>query len=461
LIELSKTTIVAPATGNGPAAIAVIRLSGPAAFEIVQSVFVSPSGKKISEQSGYTILFGKIVDEGRVIDEVLLSIFRAPHSYTGENVIELSCHGSPFIRQEILAILQRRGAIPAAAGEFTLRAFLNGKMDLSQAEAVADLIASENKSSHELAMKQLRGGYSAKIRELRNSLMNFMALIELELDFSTEDVEFADRNHLRTLISQISKVIEGLLQSFALGNAIKTGIPVTIAGKPNAGKSTLLNALMREEKAIVSDIAGTTRDSIEDELVIEGYAFRLIDTAGLRQTADTIENLGIERSYLKIKEADIILYLFDTSGTKMQELEQELSALRAEANSESIIVAVGNKCDLPAAAGYEQTFANIDHFVALSAKEGSGIQDLENKLVELVKNRRNSDTLVTNARHAEALRKSLGNLNSVLTGMELHIPGDLLASDLREALSALSEITGEVSNEEVLGVIFGKFCIGK
>jgi len=461
LIELSKTTIVAPATGNGSAAIAVIRLSGPAAFDIAQSAFVSPSGKKISEQSGYTILFGKMVEEDRVIDEVLLSIFRGPHSYTGEDVIEISCHGSPFIRQELLALLQRRGAVPAAAGEFTLRAFLNGKMDLSQAEAVADLIASENKSSHELAMKQLRGGYSAKIRELRDSLMNFMALIELELDFSTEDVEFADRNHLRSLISQISKVIEGLLQSFALGNAIKTGIPVTIAGKPNAGKSTLLNALMREERAIVSDIAGTTRDSIEDELVIEGYAFRLIDTAGLRQTVDTIENLGIERSYLKIKEADIVLYLFDASHTSLQELEQELSALRAEANSESIIVAVGNKCDLPAAAGYEQRFGGLEHFVALSAMQGTGILELENKLVELVKNRRNSDTLVTNARHAEALRKSLTNLESVLTGMALHIPGDLLASDLREALSALSEITGEVSNEEVLGVIFGKFCIGK
>ncbi len=461
MIELSKTTIVAPATGNGSAAIAVIRLSGPAAFDIAQSAFVSPSGKKISEQSGYTILFGKMVEEDRVIDEVLLSIFRGPHSYTGEDVIEISCHGSPFIRQELLALLQRRGAVPAAAGEFTLRAFLNGKMDLSQAEAVADLIASENKSSHELAMKQLRGGYSAKIRELRDSLMNFMALIELELDFSTEDVEFADRNHLRSLISQISKVIEGLLQSFALGNAIKTGIPVTIAGKPNAGKSTLLNALMREERAIVSDIAGTTRDSIEDELVIEGYAFRLIDTAGLRQTVDTIENLGIERSYLKIKEADIVLYLFDASHTSLQELEQELSALRAEANSESIIVAVGNKCDLPAAAGYEQRFGGLEHFVALSAMQGTGILELENKLVELVKNRRNSDTLVTNARHAEALRKSLTNLESVLTGMALHIPGDLLASDLREALSALSEITGEVSNEEVLGVIFGKFCIGK
>jgi tRNA modification GTPase len=291
--------------------------------------------------------------------------------------------------------------------------------------------------------------------------MNFMALIELELDFSTEDVEFADRDHLRSLVLQISRVIEALLQSFALGNAIKTGIPVTIAGKPNAGKSTLLNALMREERAIVSDIEGTTRDSIEDELVIDGYAFRLIDTAGLRETADTIETLGIERSYLKIKEADIILYLFDASGTQMHDLEQELSALRAEANPESIIVAVGNKCDLPAAAGYEQKFGGLDHFVALSAMQGTGIGDLENKLVELVKNRRNSDTLVTNARHAEALRKSLNNLTSVLKGMDLHIPGDLLAADLREALSALSEITGEVSNDEVLGVIFGKFCIGK
>lgn len=461
MIELSKTTIVAPVTGNSAAAIAVIRLSGPEAFRIAQEVFVSPQGKSIDEQDGYTILFGRIEDTGRKIDEVLLSIFRSPHSYTGEDVIEISCHGSPYIRQEILSLLQRHGAVPAAAGEFTLRAFLNGKMDLSQAEAVADLIASENKSSHELAMKQLRGGYSAKIRELRNSLMNFMALIELELDFSTEDVEFADRNHLRTLIGQINKVIEGLLQSFALGNAIKTGIPVTIAGKPNAGKSTLLNSLMREERAIVSDIEGTTRDTVEDELIVEGYAFRLIDTAGLRQTADSIESLGIERSYAKIREADIILYLFDASVFSANELHEEIIRLRREANPESVIIPVGNKCDLPTAVGYESKFAEFEHFTALSARDGKGISELEHRLVSVVKNRRHSDTMVTNARHAEALRKSHEALQRVTHAMDLHIPGDLLAADIREALSALSEITGEVSNDEVLGVIFGKFCIGK
>jgi tRNA modification GTPase len=461
MIELSKTTIVAPATGSGISAVALIRLSGPEAFSIAESVFVSPLKKRISEQKGYRILFGKIVDDERMLDEVLVSIFRAPHSYTGEDVIEISCHGSPYVRQEILALLYRHGAVAASPGEFTLRAFLNGKMDLSQAEAVADLIASENQSSHELAMKQLRGAYSTRIKELRNSLMNFMALIELELDFSTEDVEFADRNHLRMLVSQINQVIEGLLQSFALGNAIKTGIPVTIVGKPNAGKSTLLNALVREERAIVSDIEGTTRDSIEDTLIIEGYSFRLIDTAGLRQTADIVENLGIERSYAKIREADIVLYLFDASVMEVTELTQELEKLNKQIHAESIVFAVGNKCDLSAAAGYEQKYAQVPYFIPVSARDGKGIQRLEEALVEHVKNRRQSDTLVTNARHAEALRKALQSLQSVLRGLDLHIPGDLLAADIRDALSALSEITGEVSNDEVLGVIFGKFCIGK
>ena len=427
----------------------------------MDGVFEGKKGKKLKDQKGYTLHFGNIIRDGRVVDEVLVSLFRGPNSYTGQDTIEISCHGSLFIQQEILSTLYEAGAEPAKAGEFTLRAFLNGKIDLSQAEAVADLIASENKASHELAMKQLRGGYSEKIRQLRESLMNFAALIELELDFSTEDVEFADRSQLQILVKHIVQVVDALLDSFAMGNAIKNGIPVTIVGKPNAGKSTLLNTLLKEDRAIVSDIAGTTRDTIEDELVIDGLAFRFIDTAGLRSTSDTIENLGIDRSYAKMREADVVLYLFDARTATSNEVKSELEAIQSAAGEGKLIIPVGNKVDELVSGDYSSRFQSLNDAIPLSAKTGIGIEALQTRLVDFVNQGRVTETLVTNARHAQALRKASVSLNAVLHGLELRIPGDLLASDIRDALNSLAEITGEVSSDEVLGVIFGKFCIGK
>ncbi|MEX1189680.1 MAG: tRNA uridine-5-carboxymethylaminomethyl(34) synthesis GTPase MnmE [Bacteroidia bacterium] len=460
-ISLNNSTICALATGGGMSAIAVIRVSGKDAIELVDSVFKSKSGKKLKDQDGYTIHFGIIHYKGTLIDEVLISLFRNPKSYTGEDTLEISCHGSTFIQQSILSTLYEAGVQAAKPGEFTLRAFLNGKLDLSQAEAVADLIASENKSTHELALKQLRGGYSEKIKQLRNSLMNFAALIELELDFSTEDVEFADRTQLKVLVDHICLVIQNLLSSFSLGNAIKTGIPVTIAGKPNSGKSTLLNTLLQEDRAIVSEIAGTTRDTIEDEIVLKGYSFRFIDTAGLRATTDTIEHLGIERSYAKIKEADIVLYLFDARNDSPEEVRSQIKAIADIISEDKLLIPLGNKTDEISEEFWIEKYAGINSAIPISAKTGKGINLIEEALINHVQSLRQSDTLVTNARHAEALRKADISLKTVLQGLDHHIPGDLLSSDIRNALDSLSEITGEVTSDEVLGVIFGKFCIGK
>ena len=460
-ISSNNSTICALATGGGMSAIAVIRVTGNDAIDIVDSIFKAKSGKKLKDQKGYTVHFGEIIRGEETIDEVLVSLFKGPHSYTGEDTLEISCHGSIFIQQAILQELYKAGASPAKAGEFTLRSFLNGKMDLSQAEAVADLIASENKSTHELALKQLRGGYSEQIKQLRERLMNFAALIELELDFSTEDVEFADRTQLKTLINYILEVIHKLLESFSLGNAIKSGIPVTIAGKPNSGKSTLLNTLLREDRAIVSDIEGTTRDTIEDEIVLKGYSFRFIDTAGLRATTDTIEHLGIERSYAKIKEADVVLYLFDARNDSPEEVNAQIKTLQELMSSDKLLIPLGNKTDELKANTWVEKYGAIKGSIPISAKTGEGINLLEDALLKHVESLRQSDTLVTNARHADALRKASDSLNAVLKGLDLHIPGDLLSSDIRNALDALSEITGEVTSDEVLGVIFGKFCIGK
>lgn len=457
----NNNTICALATGGGMSAIAVIRVTGNDAIDIVDSIFKAKSGKKLKDQKGYTIHFGEIIRGEETIDEVLVSLFKGPHSYTGEDTLEISCHGSIFIQQAILQELYKAGASPAKAGEFTLRSFLNGKMDLSQAEAVADLIASENKSTHELALKQLRGGYSEQIKQLRERLMNFAALIELELDFSTEDVEFADRTQLKTLINYILEVIYKLLESFSLGNAIKSGIPVTIAGKPNSGKSTLLNTLLQEDRAIVSDIEGTTRDTIEDEIVLKGYSFRFIDTAGLRATTDSIEHLGIERSYAKIKEADVVLYLFDARNDSPEEVNAQIKTLHELMPSDKLLIPLGNKTDELKANTWEEKYGAIKGSIPISAKTGEGINLLEDALLKHVESLRQSDTLVTNARHADALQKASDSLNAVLKGLDLHIPGDLLSSDIRNALDALSEITGEVTSDEVLGVIFGKFCIGK
>lgn len=460
-IGSNNNTICALATGGGMSAIAVIRITGNDAIAVVDSIFKAKSEKKLKNQRGYTIHFGEIVRGDETIDEVLVSLFKSPHSYTGEDTLEISCHGSVFIQQAILQELYKAGASPAKAGEFTLRSFLNGKMDLSQAEAVADLIASENKSTHELALKQLRGGYSEQIKQLRERLMNFAALIELELDFSTEDVEFADRTQLKVLVNHIQEVIRKLLDSFSLGNAIKTGIPVTIAGKPNSGKSTLLNTLLQEDRAIVSDIEGTTRDTIEDEIVLKGYSFRFIDTAGLRATTDTIEHLGIERSYAKIKEADVVLYLFDARNDSPEEVNAQIKTLQELMPSDKLLIPLGNKTDELSEDVWQGKYSGVKSALPISAKTGKGINLLEDALINHVQTLRQSDTLVTNARHANALSKASESLDKVLKGLALHIPGDLLSADIRDALDALSEITGEVTSDEVLGVIFGKFCIGK
>ena len=454
-----NTTIAALATNPGMAAIAVIRISGPSAFEAVGKVFQPYGRKKLETAEGYTILFGKMQENGRKIDEVLVSIFRGPHSYTGEDTLEISCHGSVYVQQELLQLLYRNGAEPAKAGEFTLRAFMNGKLDLSQAEAVADLISAGNQTAHALAMQQLRGGFGDEIRKLRTELLNFMALIELELDFSTEDVEFADRGLLETLVKHIHGVVNRLKESYAMGNVLKNGIPVTIAGKPNAGKSTLLNALLNEERAIVSDIAGTTRDTIEDVLVLDGMAFRFIDTAGLRKTDDVVENIGIERSFKSIREASIVLYLFDYESFEKGEVNHQLKQIQDEANANTLVIPVMNKADK-----LDSIPKNLpESTLVLSALNKTGLDDLTNLLVQYAHYGKpdGKEVVVTNARHYHALNESSLCLDQVLRGLELRLPGDLLSVDIRDALDALSAITGEVTNEEVLGTIFGKFCIGK
>jgi tRNA modification GTPase len=455
----THTTIAALATHPGMAAIAVIRICGTKAFDVLDKIFRPVGGKTLADAVGYSIMFGKIHDQGRVIDEVLVSIFRSPHSYTGDDTLEISCHGSVYIQQEILQLLYRSGAEPAEPGAFTLRAFLNGKMDLSQAEAVADLIASGNHASHALAMQQLRGGFSNRIKKLREDLLNFLALIELELDFSTEDVEFADRSTLETLVKHILEVIERLRASYAMGNVLKNGIPVAIVGMPNAGKSTLLNALLNEDRAIVSDIAGTTRDTVEDEVVLDGFGFRFIDTAGLRETSDTIERIGIERSRKSIREAALVLYVFEPEAWRNGSAKIELERVNQELAEHAKVLCVLNKSDVLGLGPISDLPVDT---LQISAKEGEGMDALHASLVSYARaGRGENEFLVSNARHYTALGKASVGLQSVLRGIELRISGDLLSRELRDTLDALSEITGVVDNEDVLGAIFGKFCIGK
>ncbi len=463
---ISKDTIVALATPSGVGAISVIRLSGEKAIEIADTCFKSVTqGKSLLQQPTHTIHLGNIVNNNHVIDEVLVSVFKNPKSYTGENVVEVSCHGSVFIQQEIIQLFLNNGCRMANNGEFTMRAFLNGKMDLSQAEAVADVIASNSAASHQMAIQQMRGGITNELKELRIQLLDFAALIELELDFSGEDVEFADRTKFKELVAKITFVLKRLIDSFAFGNAMKNGIPVAIIGEPNVGKSTLLNALLNEERAIVSDIAGTTRDAIEDEIIIEGVAFRFIDTAGIRKTEDVVENIGIKKAYEKAEKAQLILFLIDASKAQLSidAIVEEIETIIKKFPNKRLIT-IGNKVDklTPEALAILKT--KIPSLLPLQAKQKIGIDELKNELTALVNTGAlsNNETVVTNSRHFEALSKALESITEVQNGIDLGISTDLFSIDIRECLRYLGDITGEYDvDKDILGHIFGNFCIGK
>ncbi|MBR5076262.1 MAG: tRNA uridine-5-carboxymethylaminomethyl(34) synthesis GTPase MnmE [Bacteroidales bacterium] len=461
-------TICAPATPVGGGAVSVIRISGQEALAVTDRV-VSFRRGDASSAPGYSLKYGTVPG----LDDVLVSIFRAPHSYTGEDAAEISCHASPFIVSSLLDRLTEAGCRLADPGEFTQRAFLNGKMDLAQAEAVADIISSTTSAQHRVAMNQLRGGYSQELRGLRRQLLELTALMELELDFSEEDVEFADRTRLRELLDTACSHCRQLADSFRLGNAIRNGVPVAIVGAPNSGKSTLLNALLRDDRAIVSEIPGTTRDTVEETYVLDGVLFRFIDTAGIRASSDEIERLGIERTYRKISEADIVLGVIDgtkadseaTIGSAVQDI-----AARIDFDRQKLLILL-NKTDI---LGVNNLVKNVNFFVllpdyqgeeisvlAISAKTGSGLENLRSKLVSAVGPTAFESTLVTNARHAQALRSAAESLSVVSDGLDQNIPSDLLAEDLRAALASLGSITGEITTDEVLGEIFSRFCIGK
>lgn len=457
-------TIVALATPSGSGAVAIIRMSGKNAIAIASDVFQSVSGKDLIKQKTHTIHLGTIVDGTKIYDQVLVSIFKNPNSYTGEDVIEISCHGSVFIQQQIIQLLLRKGCRMAQAGEFTLRAFLNGKLDLSQAEAVADLISSDNEASHQIAMQQMRGGFSNEIAKLREELLNFASLIELELDFAEEDVEFADRTQFHDLLNRIEFVLKRLIDSFAVGNVIKNGIPVAIVGEPNVGKSTLLNALLNEERAIVSDIAGTTRDTIEDELVIDGIGFRFIDTAGIRETKDIVESIGIKKTFEKIEQSQVVVYLFDSTEfvTSSSKFKIEIEKIKNQFPLKPLVI-IGNKADKLTENEIVLLKSEIENILLISAKEKIGIEDLKNQLLSFVNtgSLRNNETIITNTRHYDSLHKALEEILKVKFGLSSGIPSDLMAIDIKQALYYFGEITGEVTNDELLGNIFANFCIGK
>lgn len=458
-VEL-QDTIVALATPPGVGAIGVIRLSGKNAINITNAVF---KGKDLEEVESHTIHFGTIRDEERILDEVLVSIFKTPKSYTKENVIEISCHGSNFIIQEIIQLLIKKGARLAKPGEFTLRAFLNGQLDLSQAEAVADLIASSSESAHQIAMQQMRGGFSDEIKKLREELIHFASLIELELDFGEEDVEFANRDDLKNLVQKIKDLIQQLLDSFRLGNAIKNGVNTVIAGRPNAGKSTLLNALLNEERAIVSDIAGTTRDTIEEVLNIDGIPFRLIDTAGIREAQDQIEAIGVEKTLEKIEQSSLLIYVFDVIATQPEEVQSDLEKL---VHPNIHLLAVANKMDLNPynkAEHYTGNFLKAEQFIPISAINKMNVDYLKERLYKAVLDNKVqlNNTIVSNARHFDALTSANESLERVLTGMATGVTSDFVAMDIRQALHYLGEIVGTVSTDDLLEKIFSSFCIGK
>ena len=446
-----EDTICAISTGGGMSAIAVIRISGNKAIHITNSIF----SKEISNVNSHTIHFGNIIDNKDIIDEVLISIFKDEKSYTGEESVEISCHGSIYIQNKIIQILVNKGCRSATAGEFTMRAFKNGKLDLSQAESIADLIESESSAAHKSAIQHLRGGFSKKLKTLRQQLIDFASLIELELDFSEEDVEFANRKQLKELLNQMHKEISALINSFKLGNVIKNGIPVAILGAPNVGKSTLLNSLLNEEKAIVSDIAGTTRDSIEDEMIINDYNFRFIDTAGIRKTEDKIENLGIERTLSHANKSSIIIYLIDITA----DIEKQIKDIeKLDKEDQKKVIKVINKIDLQA-----KIIKEIKDCLYISAKDQSDIEKLKNKIFDFtdVKKLDNTNTIVTNQRHYEQLKETIKELELVIKGLDNNLSSDLLAVNIKQSLFHLGLITGEVSTDDLLSNIFSKFCIGK
>ena len=467
---LYNDSIVALATPSGAGAIAIIRISGEDAIAIGNSVFKSIKGKDLTQQKSHTLHLGHVIDNQKTLDEVLVSIFKGPHSYTGENTIEISCHGSTYIQQQIIQLLLRKGCRMANPGEFTLRAFLNGKLDLSQAEAVADLISSDNEASHQIAMQQMRGGFSNEIAKLREELLNFASLIELELDFAEEDVAFADRAQFHELLNRIEFVLKRLIDSFAVGNVIKNGIPVAIVGEPNVGKSTLLNALLNEERAIVSHIAGTTRDTIEDELVIGGIGFRIIDTAGIRETEDVVESIGIRKTFEKIEQAQVVLFLIDSLQLIMDNensVKIQIEKIRNQFPLKPLIV-VTNKIDKLDSKQRKQfdnqlSIINYQLLIEISAKNKTGIDELKNQLLSFVNTGalRNNETIVTNTRHYDSLLKALEEIQKVKFGLEINLSSDLMAIDIKEALYHFGMITGQVTNDELLGNIFANFCIGK
>jgi len=452
-------TIVALSTPAGLGAIAVIRLSGAEAFRIGNDVF---KGKRLSLADSHTIHFGQFFSANEIIDEVVASIFRGPNSYTGENVLEISCHGSSFIIERILQVLVASGARPAKPGEFTLRAFLNGKLDLSQAEAVADLVATETATAHKIALQQLRGVFSHELQLMRDQLVRFASLLELELDFSEEDVEFANRQELQLILHELKAKLEKLIDSFFLGNVLKKGIPVAIVGKPNAGKSTLLNRLLNDERAIVSEIPGTTRDTLEEHINIESVPFLLIDTAGLRDSQDAIERIGVERARQKMKQASIIIYLFDPNEVHLEELAKIVAVLKVDNPGTSILV-TGNKADQHEIEVLDAKYSSIGRVVWISARDDQNIDLLKAELVRFVNLEKwnSGELLLTNSRHVEALTKALESVNSTLSLMDGQEKSELLAFEIKNALYNLGLITGEVTNEDLLDSIFSKFCIGK
>jgi tRNA modification GTPase len=462
-------TIIALASPSGVGAISVIRLSGENAIDIVDSFFKSVrNGKTLKNQKTHTIHLGNIMDNTVILDEVLVSVFKNPNSYTGENVVEISCHGSRFIQQEIVQLFLKNGCRMADNGEFTMRAFLNGKMDLSQAEAVADVIASNSAASHQMAIQQMRGGITNELKELRAQLLDFAALIELELDFSGEDVEFADRTKFKELVAKITFVLKRLIDSFSFGNAMKNGIPVAIIGEPNVGKSTLLNTLLNEEKAIVSDIAGTTRDAIEDEIIIDGVAFRFIDTAGIRETKDVIESIGIKKAYEKADNAQLIILLIDAgkvgnSKSSVSLLATEVEIIKTRFPNKRLLV-LANKIDTLSSDETTTLQSEIENLILISAKNKTGIDALKQELTSLVNigALSNNETIVTNSRHFEALNNALTAISSVHEGIKLEISTDLFSIDIRECLRHLGAITGDYDvDKDILGHIFSNFCIGK